>query len=82
MISEGISNLLLVHDKNYVSSILPGHLDAGIARVDGPRPTRSPNSLDLMGAVFVACNSPLWEGSLVLAALDKARPLCPPSTLH
>ena len=82
IISEGISNIILAHDKNYMSSILPGHLDAGIPRVDGPRPTRSPNSLDLLGAVFVACNSPLWLGSLVLAGLDKERPLSPPSTLH
>ena len=36
--------MILAHDNNYMSSILPGHLDTGIPRVDGPRPTRSPNS--------------------------------------
>lgn len=39
-----VVEIILAHDNNYMSSVLPGHLDAGIPQVDGPRPTRSPNS--------------------------------------
>lgn len=39
-----VVEMILAHDNNYMSSILPGHLDTGIPQVDGPRPTRSPNS--------------------------------------
>ena len=55
LIQKPFQNIFLAHEKipitliikkNFISLILPGHLDARIPLVDPPRLTRSPNSLD------------------------------------
>ena len=57
LIQKLFQNIFLAHEKNpynfnyeknFISLILPRHLDARIPLVDAPRLTRSPNSLDRM----------------------------------